>query len=386
MRTIICKRCGSPIDASQGECPVCGAVYYILPEDDGAEEREGTKVWERDEADEIYRAIERESADTDEPTQLFTAQPAPPPKAQPPEKREAHPAKREQPVLQAHGANERLPSRTWVYAAAAAAMLAVLTLVLCFMTGVFDFGAKSGDMPSLVGLNKDVAVDQLRAIDISPTVIYEESTEPEDTVIRQSPEEGAAIGSQGVTLWVSSGAAEETPGVETEYVEVPQLIGLTYERAAAQLAALGLTAVRGEDEFSSAPEGEVVRQSPLSGAKVQPGGTVTLNVSKGEEESEFTVVLTAGKGGTVSPSGSVSVEAGGSITIAAIPDQGYELRELRIDGVSVGAVGEYTIENVRESHSVYAVFAAVAAPPEPSASPSAPPESEAPWVSPSDIG
>ena len=374
MRTIICKRCGSPIDASQGECPVCGAVYYILPEDDEAEEREGTKVWERDEADEIYRAIERaerESEDNDEPTRLFTAQEQPGPE----------PAGKEPPVRQAHGSDERPPSRTWVYAAAAAAMLAVLTLVLCFMTGVFDFGAKAPEMPSLIGLEKDVAIGQLRAMDMSPTVIYEESAEPEDTVIRQSPEEGEEIGAQGVTLWVSSGGAAEAPEEETEYIEVPALLGMSYERASAELAALGLTAVRGEDEFSSAPEGEVVRQNPLSGAKLRPGGTVTLTVSKGAEESGFTVILTAGKGGSVSPSGSVAVEAGGSINIAVIPEPGYELRELRIDGVSVGAAGEYLLEDVRENHSVYAVFAAVAqdddVPPD---------ESDAPWVSPSDIG
>ena len=34
MRTIICKKCGAEIDASLGECPNCGAVYYILPEED----------------------------------------------------------------------------------------------------------------------------------------------------------------------------------------------------------------------------------------------------------------------------------------------------------------------------------------------------------------
>ena len=36
MQTIICKKCGAVIDASLGECPVCGAVYYIVPE--GAEQ------------------------------------------------------------------------------------------------------------------------------------------------------------------------------------------------------------------------------------------------------------------------------------------------------------------------------------------------------------
>ena len=75
MRTIICKRCGSPIDASLGECPVCGAVYYILPEDDPSEEPDETRVWQQDEAEKIYKAIERsERSDSDEPTHLFDSE------------------------------------------------------------------------------------------------------------------------------------------------------------------------------------------------------------------------------------------------------------------------------------------------------------------------
>ncbi|HIW15915.1 MAG TPA: PASTA domain-containing protein [Firmicutes bacterium] len=387
MRTIICKRCGSPIDASLGECPVCGAVYYILPEDDPSEEPDETRVWQQDEAEKIYKAIERsERSDGDEPTHLFDSEemkkiekekavPEPVPKP---------PAERPAP---ARDPRDRLPARTWVYAAAAAAMLAVLALVLCFMTGVFDFGSAGGEMPQLVGLERGVAEGQLGAIGITPDVIYEQSSEPAETVIRQEPAEGTEVGgSSAVTLWVSSGGGEsgdEEP--ETGYVEVPPLTGMSFDAAADILAGLGLSAVRGSDVYSQSPEGEVVAQSPLSGARLQPGGTVTLTVSKGQEEGEFTVVLTAGTGGSVSPSGSVTVVAGGTIDIFVTPDEGYVLRELRIDGKSVGAVSEYTLNDIQESHSVYAVFDAVEQPEETDQPEVTLPPESLPPVSPSDI-
>ena len=104
-----------------------------------------------------------------------------------------------------------------------------------------------------------------------------------------------------------------------------------------------------------------MRQSPLSGAKLYPGDTVTLTVSLGREEMEFTVVATAGKGGSISPSGTITVKEGESLTVTLTPDEGYEIAQLRIDGESVGAVEEYTIENLDSDHSVYAVFAAAKA-------------------------
>jgi rubredoxin len=39
MKTITCKKCGAIFDASLGECPVCGAVYYIIGEQVNAPEQ-----------------------------------------------------------------------------------------------------------------------------------------------------------------------------------------------------------------------------------------------------------------------------------------------------------------------------------------------------------
>ena len=38
------------------------------------------------------------------------------------------------------------------------------------------------------------------------------------------------------------------------------------------------------EEESAEPEGQVIRQSPSAGSQVEPGSTVSIVVSKGEEE------------------------------------------------------------------------------------------------------
>jgi hypothetical protein len=39
------------------------------------------------------------------------------------------------------------------------------------------------------------------------------------------------------------------------------------------------------------------------------------------------------------------------------PDTGYVIEDVLVDGDSVGAVDKYTFENVREKHTIEAVFA-----------------------------
>jgi eukaryotic-like serine/threonine-protein kinase len=58
------------------------------------------------------------------------------------------------------------------------------------------------------------------------------------------------------------------------------LVGKTYEAAAAQLTALGLVPVRA-DVDSDEPVGQVISSEPNRGTTVDIGAEVTLNVSRG---------------------------------------------------------------------------------------------------------
>ena len=71
----------------------------------------------------------------------------------------------------------------------------------------------------------------------------------------------------------------------------------------------------------------------------------------------YTITASAGTGGTISPSGSISVNHGANRNFAITPDPGYGVANVLVDGVSVGAVNSYTFNNVTENHTINATFA-----------------------------
>lgn len=172
--------------------------------------------------------------------------------------------------------------RTWGFIVGAVVLLAILTVVLCVMAGVFDFGG-GGDSET-----------ELPAV---------QTQQPESTT---APD------------------ATEPPVTDSP-----------------------------EPEETDAPE------------------THTINVI-------------AGNGGSISPSGIVQVEDGGSITFTMKADEGYELSELIIDGMSVVLSDSYTLNNVTAEHTVYAIFREIPQPtetPEPEPTPT-PTPTETPYEDP----
>ena len=76
----------------------------------------------------------------------------------------------------------------------------------------------------------------------------------------------------------------------------------------------------------------------------------------GSGYSYYTIKATAGTGGSISPSGSVSVREGGDQTFTITPDKGYAVANVKIDGKRIGAVKSYTFENVRRTHTIEVIF------------------------------
>ena len=72
--------------------------------------------------------------------------------------------------------------------------------------------------------------------------------------------------------------------------------------------------------------------------------------------SYYTIQATAGTGGSISPSGNVSVREGKDQTFTITPDKGYAVANVKIDGKSIGAVKSYTFENVRRTHTIEVIF------------------------------
>lgn len=72
----------------------------------------------------------------------------------------------------------------------------------------------------------------------------------------------------------------------------------------------------------------------------------------------YTVTVTAGSAGSITPSGVVSVQEGDSISFTITPDWGYVLAQLIVDGNNVPVSNGYTFTDVHEDHTIYAVFQA----------------------------
>ncbi|MGH2570718.1 MAG: T9SS type A sorting domain-containing protein, partial [bacterium] len=70
----------------------------------------------------------------------------------------------------------------------------------------------------------------------------------------------------------------------------------------------------------------------------------------------FTIAASAGSGGSIDPSGSVSVAYGDSISFTMTPDSGYHVLDVLVDDVSVGVVSSYTFSNVTTDHAIDVVF------------------------------
>ena len=71
----------------------------------------------------------------------------------------------------------------------------------------------------------------------------------------------------------------------------------------------------------------------------------------------YTISASAGANGSVTPSGSISVEHGDGRAYAVLADVGHHVSDVKVDGVSIGAVTAYTFANVTADHTINATFA-----------------------------
>ena len=69
-----------------------------------------------------------------------------------------------------------------------------------------------------------------------------------------------------------------------------------------------------------------------------------------------TITASAGAGGSISPSGAVSVVSGGNQAFAITANPCYSIADVLVDGVSVGAVSSYTFINVTSARTIAASF------------------------------
>jgi eukaryotic-like serine/threonine-protein kinase len=138
-------------------------------------------------------------------------------------------------------------------------------------------------VPLVEGLQRDLAIERIEAAGLEAEVDEQPSIEIDrGIVIEQSPREGTQV-SKGstVTITVSTGPRQ---------VEVPSLVGGTYEEAVDALNELALEPQRVE-VFSQKPVGQVTGQDPEAGEIVDEGSQVEVRVSKGVRQIAVPDVL-----------------------------------------------------------------------------------------------
>ncbi|MFO7572008.1 MAG: Stk1 family PASTA domain-containing Ser/Thr kinase [Gaiellaceae bacterium] len=129
-------------------------------------------------------------------------------------------------------------------------------------------------VPSVVGQSVADAVAELTRVGLVAQVVEVFSDRDPGTVTGQAPGAGTVVvEGTGVRINVSKGAKP---------LEVPRVVNLPYDQAAAELSAAGFVPAR-NDVASDLTRGIVVSQDPAGGTQSSAGTTVTLSVSTGPQ-------------------------------------------------------------------------------------------------------
>jgi eukaryotic-like serine/threonine-protein kinase len=144
-------------------------------------------------------------------------------------------------------------------------------------------GPGSAQIPSTAGLPVKEAEERLEGAGFKPRVETTHSEKVEEGLVVHSEPGGGetAIRGSDVTLSVSSGP---------KLAKVPVLVGTQRSVAVQQIRGRGFTPSV-EEEASSIPAGQVIRQAPSAGSQLPSGSTVSVVVSKGEEKTKVPNVI-----------------------------------------------------------------------------------------------
>jgi eukaryotic-like serine/threonine-protein kinase len=132
-------------------------------------------------------------------------------------------------------------------------------------------GPEQVTVPDVTGLTRESAEARLRDENLEVSVEEQESDVAEGDVISQNPAAGTRV-SRGarVTIVVSTGKPQAA---------VPDVVGMSPERAASRLSSAGLSAVRQERTVTDPDQdGVVIEQRPGAGTQVDEGSQVVIVV------------------------------------------------------------------------------------------------------------
>ncbi|WP_369170680.1 Stk1 family PASTA domain-containing Ser/Thr kinase [Streptomyces sp. R28] len=169
------------------------------------------------------------------------------------------------------------------------AVAAVLVLVGAILIGKWVFDGKGASnssvpVPNLVGESQGNAQDLLVNSDLKLGKVTKQACEdqPVGKVCDQDPDAKTTVDKNStVNIVVSTGAPKLT---------VPDVTGLTFDKAKAQLEDKGFLVEQKTEESDRTP-GVVINQDPNGDTEQEKGSTITLTVAKEEEKATVPDVL-----------------------------------------------------------------------------------------------
>jgi serine/threonine-protein kinase len=138
----------------------------------------------------------------------------------------------------------------------------------------------------LVGMTQEDAEAAIQEADLEVGEISTEETDDQSlvgTVQSSNPSPGASVAPGSAVSLVVYG--------EPENVTIPDVVGQPRDEARDTLRDLGLEVEATEESSSEVEEGRVIRTDPRGGSSVEPGSTVTIVVSTGQDLVEVPSVI-----------------------------------------------------------------------------------------------
>ena len=194
-------------------------------------------------------------------------------------------------------------------------------------------------------------------------------------VVNQWLVDGGVVQTGGTGYTLSNIQANRSVQVTFTYVPPQYTITASAGSGGSISPSGSITKNAGDSQaFTASPNvNYVVNQWLVDGGVVQNGGTsyTLFNIQAGHGVQvtftyvppQYTITASAGSGGSISPSGSITKNAGDSQAFTASPNVNYVVNQWLVDGGVVQTGGtSYTLFNIQANHSVQVTFTQASSP------------------------
>ena len=133
-------------------------------------------------------------------------------------------------------------------------------------------------------------------------------------------------------------------------------LSLTWDGAANKIQAKALNAAYSVKDVPVKAKVDVTFTG-VDGQNWTLSEAVDFTVTSGPgRPATVTVTATAGAGGTIAPKGAVTVPYGADQGFTISPDVGQKIKDVKVNGASIGAVAAHTMKNVTSDGAIEATF------------------------------